>query len=143
MSRKSHLLFLAHISWVITSIFLFNLVSAGQRSAPTSHRSTDEQEIREAVLRKEMQDWIRDGDKAEAEARDKTEIAIAKMLNFGIFFISVDDKDPDDDLMTKFKDVPRVVKKVSASKIGKGQPMPVVDKSSGQRGIIFSAGSVR
>ena len=56
------------------------------------------------------------------------------MLNFKIFFVSVGGGDPTDDFLVRFKDIPRIIKKVSESEIGKVQRMPVVDKSSGERG---------
>jgi len=89
-----------------------------------------------------MEDWIKSSDKNEAEAKDDDDKAIAKRLNFKIFFVSVEGQDPSDEFMARFKDVPRIVKKLSGSEIGKVQRMPVVDKSSGERGIIFLANKV-
>ncbi|HSZ64556.1 MAG TPA: hypothetical protein VK828_22350 [Terriglobales bacterium] len=127
---------------LIALLFVFTSVATCQPNTPASQRSTDGQDIREAVIRKQMEDWIKSSDRNEAEAKDNEEKAIAKKLNFRIFFVSLDGEDPSDEFLAKFKDVPRIVKKVSDSEIGKVQRMPVVDKSSGERGIIFSADKV-
>jgi hypothetical protein len=102
-------------------LFVFASVATCQEISPASQRSTYEQDIREAVIRKQMEDWIKSGDKNEAEAKDNDEKAITKMLNFRIFFVSVDGEDPSDEFLARFKDVHRVVKKVSDSEIGKAQ----------------------
>jgi hypothetical protein len=140
MLRRDHLI--PSMIALTSLLFVFALVATSQQSTPASQRSADEQDIREAVIRKQMEDWITSSDKNEAEAKDDDDKAIAKMLNFKIFFVSVDREDPSDELLARFKDIPRIVKKVSGSEIGKVQRMPVVDKSSEERGIIFSAGKV-
>ena len=122
---------------LITSFVTCQTVSAANR------RLADEQDIREAVIRKQTEDWIKGGDKDEAQAKDADEKAIAKMLNFKIFFVSINDKDPSDDLIRQLRDIPRIIKKLSASEISKSWRMPVVDKASRQRGIIFSADKIR
>jgi len=143
MRQQTYRISFEKVALVFISLCLLTSIAACQGSVPVDQRSTEEQDIREAVLRKQMEDWIKSGDKAEAEAKEETEKAIARMLNFRIFFISINDKDPADDLMSRFKDIQRVIKKLSASEISKAQRMPVVDKSSRQRGIIFSADKVR
>ena len=128
---------------VIAFLFLFSSVLTCQKDTIRQQRAKDEQDIREVVIRKQIEDWIKGGDKAEPEAKDRTEKAVAKMLNFKIFFISINEKDPSTDFMSKFHDIPRVIKKVSDSEISKAQRMAVVDKSSHQRGIRFSADEIR
>ncbi len=90
-----------------------------------------------------MQDWIRGGDRSEREAKDNSEKEIAHLLNFRFFFVSINGKDPSDDLIKRFGDIPRTIKKVSASEISKKQRMAVIDKATGARGIIFSADGIR
>jgi hypothetical protein len=125
--------------------FLFLLWGAarteGRLDAVT--RAASEEDIREAVLRYQMEDWIRNGDKGEAEAKDQTEKEIAHHLNFKIFFIETNEKDPTDDFMKRFHDIPRILKKSSGAEIAKVMRMPVVDKETQERGIIFSADRVR
>jgi hypothetical protein len=117
--------------------------TASQEATVSDQRSADEEDIRESVIRKQMEDWIKDGDKNEAEAKDETEKGIAKMLNFRIFFISLNGNDPSDDFINRFHDIPRAIKKGSAAEVARVQRMPVVDKASGQRGIVFSADRIR
>ena len=97
-------------------------------SIPNSERQHDreaEDDIREAVLRHMF----------EHEARQQK--AYTKIL-----FISVEKKDPDDKFIARFKGQTPPVKKVSESVI-KGDMGSVVDKKTGQQGIIYRAGKVR
>ena len=128
-------------SMSLPSVFLL-LGSVGFGQNVPSDKVAQEQDIREAVLRKEMGDWIRDAEKGEKEAKNPNEKGVAAMLNFDVFFISIDGKDPSNEFMRRFSDVPRVMKKVSQSKIRKNVIAPVVDKKTGQRGIIFSADEI-
>lgn len=117
--------------------------SLGQQAQEAAKRSALEDDIREAVLQRLMQDWAHGGDKNEADAKDRIEKGVAKELNFKIFFVSVNHKDPTDDFLNRFQNIPRTLKKVSAAKISKGFRMPVVDRKTQQHGIIFSADSIR
>ncbi len=62
-------------------------------------RKADEQDIYALVIRSQMEQWIRDGDKNEAEAKSASDKAIAKKLNFAVFFVSIDGEDPSDEFM--------------------------------------------
>jgi hypothetical protein len=101
-----------------------------------------EDDIREVVLRYEMEGWYRGGDQSEKEAKTKTERVVAKELNFKIFFVSINGKDPTDAFIERFSDIPRIVRKVSRSEIGKDWRKPVLDRETGQRGIIFHADEI-
>lgn len=114
-----------------------------QQLATQASKSAEEEEIRAVVLRAQMMDWAKGGDKSEAEAKDKSDKEIAKQLNFKTFFISVEGKDPSAGLMLKLADVPRVLKPASACEIAKVVKMPVVDKKTRKRGIIFSVDKIR
>jgi len=131
------------LSGISVFVLLFSSFSNCQNAASTQQKANDEQNIREVVIRQQMEEWIKNGDKNEAEAKDKSEKAIAKMLNFRIFFVSVNGKDPSDDFINKFRDLPRDIKKVSASEISKEWRLAVIDRSSHQRGIRFSADEIR
>jgi hypothetical protein len=139
MKHRDHHFF----SGVSAFVLLFSSFLNCQNGAFPQQKAKDEQNIREVVIRQQMEEWIKSGDKNEAEAKDKSEKAIAKMLNFRIFFVSVNGRDPSDDFINKFQDLPRVIKKVSASEISKAWRLVVIDKSSHQRGIRFSADEIR
>lgn len=128
---------------VLAFLFLFSSLSNCQNNAVPQQRANDEQEIREVVIRKQMVDWIAGADKAETEAKGRTDKAIAKMLNFKIFFISINGKDPSPAFVSRFHDLPRLIKKVSDSETAKAWRMAVIDKASHQRGIRFSADEIR
>jgi hypothetical protein len=113
-----------------------------QQSAARNQRADDEQDIRAAVIRKQMEDWIKRIEKDEVDAKSEDDKALVRMGNFKVFFVSIEGEDPSDDLLAQFRDIPRVIKKVSESEIGRVQRMPVIDKSSGERGIIFSANKI-
>jgi hypothetical protein len=102
-----------------------------------------EDDIREAVLRKQMLEWALEGDKGESDAKTKTEKEIAHNLNFRVFFISVGKMDPSSDFLNRFADIPRVVKPHSDAKITKEWRMPVIDKKTHEHGIIFYADSIK
>jgi hypothetical protein len=106
-------------------------------------RAASEEDIREAVLRYQMEDWIRTVDKDEAEAKNQTDKEAAQHYNFSIFFVEISGNDPTDDLMKRFAGIPRIVKKASNSETRKTAGMPVVDRKSQERGIIFSADDMR
>jgi hypothetical protein len=103
----------------------------------------EEENIRLVVIRKQMEEWAQGADQSEAEAKDETEKCVAAELNFKVFFVSISDKDPSDKFIERLRDIPRIIKKVSASEISKAVRMPVVDKITRQRGIIFSADRIR
>jgi hypothetical protein len=69
--------------------------------------------------------------------KNQTEKEIAHYFNFRTFYIFVGKKDPSDDFLNRFADVPRNVKKRSEAEVSKEERMPVVDKKTHKRGIIF------
>ena len=119
--------------------FFFSSVRQGlaQDAADKPSRTEQEDEIREVVLRSQMLDWITSGEKSIREATDATEKQIAERLNFTVFYVSIDDNDPSDDFLNRLKDVPRTIKKVSASEIDRSHRLTVVDKETHTPGIIF------
>jgi len=114
----------------------------GQQTKSASAREAAEEDIREAVLRSEMLSWAENGDKDEAEAKDESEKEIAHALNFKVFFIDTGAKEPSDEFLKRFHDIPRIVKRASSAQLRKVVRMPVVDKETGVRGIIFSADEI-
>jgi hypothetical protein len=124
-------------------ILLLNATWYPRHVTAQQSKSAQEEDIREAVLRFQMENWIRESDKDEATAKDQSEKEIAHALNFEVFFVSTGKKDPSDEFVKRFKDVPRTVKKASSAEISKEVRMPVVDKETQKRGIIFSVDSIR
>lgn len=104
----------------------------------TANRKADEEDIYALVIRSQMEEWIRGGDKAEAEAKDASDKAIAKQLNFVVFFVSISGEDPSDAFMKRFDDLPRTIRKASSEVPEKGPHTPA-DKSTGKSGIVFEA----
>lgn len=90
-----------------------------------------------------MEEWIKAGDRGEAEAKDETEKRISRALNFKFFFVAINGKDPDDSLMNRLHGIPRVLKKVSSCEVAKAVRMPIVDKETQELGIIFQVGEIR
>lgn len=114
-----------------------------QNRDPVHDRIAEEESIREAVIRKQMEDWITHSDDSEAKAKDDIEKSVAKLFNFRVFFVSINNQDPSNSLVKRLQDIHRIVKKVSASEISKTQRTPVIDRVTGQRGIIFAADKIR
>ena len=131
MHRKSPL-----VVGILIGLVLISVQSLAQDV--TTSRRVDEEAIYALVIRSQMEQWIRDGDKNEAEAKDASDKAIAKRLNFIIFFVSVNGGDPSDAFMKRFDDLPRTIRKASSEVPDKGPHTPV-DKSTGKTGIVFEA----
>jgi hypothetical protein len=127
------------------AIGLVLLVAAGLsgRAEAQASRATQEQDIYESVLRFQMQNWIRQLDKDEADAKNETDEAAARYYDFKVFFLEVEDKDPSDDFMGRFPDISRKLKKMSDSEVAKSVRIPVVDKGTQEHGIIFSVDGIR
>ena len=85
MKHRDHHFF----SGVSAFVLLFSSFLNCQNGVFPQQKAKDEQNIREVVIRQQMEEWIKSGDKSEAEAKDKSEKSIAKMLNFRIFFGSI------------------------------------------------------
>ncbi len=128
------------VTHYIAVLLLLQGISHGQR-ANTKEYSKEDQ-IREAVLRYQMEGWYRDGDKHEKEATSDQEKAVAKRLNFKVFFVAVNGKDPNDELIRRLQDIPRKIMKISAAKSAK-QMGGLVDKETKESGIEFSVDTIR
>ena len=102
------------------------LVFGTQGQAPDSKReltNAEQDEIREAVFRYQF----------EHNASGQQQTAKVYFLSFG------KDQEPSDEFIARFKDHKPPVKKRSQSK---GQ-FEVIDKETGERGLIFSAVSIQ
>ena len=111
---------------LIGSLSIPGSQSAASRSEGPQTKSTltpaDEDDIREAVFRYQF-----------------THNASGQQQNAKAYFLSVGkDKDPSDDFMARFKDHKPPVKKRSQAT---GQ-FEVIDKKTGERGLIFIASTI-
>lgn len=127
---------------VLLMLAVPEFTALSQSASANGTKSADEQDIYAVVIRSHMEEWIKSGDKSEAEAKDASDRAIAQRLNFRIFFVEIDGKDPSDDFIKRFADVPRTIKKVSEEVPNKGPHQPI-DKSTRRAGIVFSAEHLR
>ncbi len=127
----------------VAALLLLCSPSIFPQSDASADKRTAEESIREAVVRYQMEGWYRGGDQSEKNAKTATERAIAKEMNFKFFFVSVNGKDPTDAFIHRLRDIPRIIKKVSASESSKQWRFAVVDKSTRQRGIVFRANEIR
>jgi hypothetical protein len=130
------------------SIILFSLMlphivgQARAQDSDPSKRAFQEAAIREAVIRYQMAAWVRQGDKNEKEGKNERDRALAKQLNFRVFFVSIGGKDPSEEFLKRFQDIPRVVKKKSRAQTNSLSMEWVTDKDTHQPGIIFQADEV-
>jgi hypothetical protein len=109
----------------------------------SEHFRFEKEDVQAAVIRYQMEDWYRGGDESEAKAKNRTEKAVAKLMNFKVFFVAIDGKDPSGTFLRRFRDIPRIIKNVSDSTVDKAGMNEVLDKATRQRGIIFRVGDVR
>jgi hypothetical protein len=135
--RLRLVLFLATLSSSILSSW-----SQSKDTDNSSAQAKEEQDIYTAVIRYQMENWIRSSEKNESEAKSDGDKAIARRLNFKVFFVSIDGHDPSDELMSRLSDLPRTIKKASFEKPAKGPHGPT-DKVTGKTGIVFSAHTIR
>ncbi len=109
-------------------IFLSLILAAGaaalspQKSADDTARGAQEDDVREAVFRYQFKNIG---------------------LNATYHFIAVDDKNPSDAFLKRFKDDDPPVRPISESHVEKKPIRTVVSKKDGQSGIIFNVGRVK
>src|SRR5690349_20160056 len=108
----------ALLSSMFLTALLFSQITA------VDHKSADEQDILASVIHHQMEEWVREGDKDEAGARTKSDRTIASALNPKIFFISINGKDPTDEFLNRFRDIPRSIRKISSELPQKGPHTP-------------------
>jgi hypothetical protein len=122
-------------------LFLVANPAASQDAAQT--KSSAEDDIREAVIRSQMEQRLRNHDQRQKKTKNSNEKATEGERNLPVFYVSINGKDPSDAFMERFLNIPGTVKKVSSSKIDEQRMNAVIDKSTGQPGIIFRADEVR
>lgn len=128
---------------VAISLVILSSAAFARTELSPVERAAQEDEIRAAVLRYQMLRWSTQGDRAELEARNESERRLARELNYRIYFISINGRDPGNDFVKRFQDLPRQIRKVSQCKRKKRFLGWVVDKKTKQNGIVFSADSIR
>jgi|HubBroStandDraft_6_1064221.scaffolds.fasta_scaffold635894_2 hypothetical protein len=140
--RSKALLGHATLCFLIPIVLGQTVSGRSQSSEPATSRTQQEDDIREAVLRSQMLEWIKGEDEGVKAAKSASDREIAEHFNFKTFYVSVDEKDPSEDFLTRFKDIPRSVKKLSESEIDKRYRLTVVDKKTHKPGIIFYVGKL-
>lgn len=131
---------------VTTLILSFPLVCTcayGQSKAESEERIVQESHIRESVIRFQMEEWSRNMDNYEARAKEPWEKETARGLNYKVYFVRINGKDPSDKFVKRLSNIPRVVKKASAAQMRTSGSEGVVDRQTHETGIIFSADAVR
>ena len=93
-----------------------------QKAADDASRAAQEDDVREAVFRYQFRN---------------------AGVNLAYHFIAVDDKNPSDAFVKRFKDDDPPVRPISESKVEKKPIRTVVSKKDGQNGIIFRVGHIR
>jgi hypothetical protein len=131
------------VTALLLSLPLLSTCVYGQSKAESANRYVQESQIREAVIRFQMEDWWRSMDKYKGEARKDWEKETAKQLNYKIYFISINGKDPSDQFVKRFANIPRVVKKASKAQMRASGSAGVLDRQTHETGIIFTANAIR
>jgi hypothetical protein len=108
----------------IAAVLLVSVSLLGRAAEAQTSTAAQEEDICESVLRFQMQNWIRQLAKDEADAKNESDKAAADHYDFKIFFLEIKDKDPSDDFMGRFADIRRKLKKVSDSEVAKSMRMP-------------------
>ncbi len=109
---------------ILLSLLLMAAAAAlpAQRAADESSHAAQEDDIREAVFRYQFKNTG---------------------LNLAYNFIAIDDKNPSDAFVRRFKDDDPPVRPISESHVEKKPIRTVVSKKDGQNGIIFRVGHIK
>jgi hypothetical protein len=118
------------------------LSTAFCRGPAPDTKLADEQDIYATVIRYQMEERVKEGETSIAQANKEDAKLIAERLNSQIFFVSLGGKDPSDDFINRFHDIPRTIEKASNEEPNRGPHTPV-DKLTRRHGIIFSAETIR
>jgi hypothetical protein len=131
------------LTTLLLSLALLSTCMHGQSKAGPAERIVQETQIREAVIRFQMEDWWQSMDKYSGQARKDWEKETAKELNYKVYFIRINGKDPSDQFLNRFSNIPRVVKKASEAQMKASGSAGVLDRQTHETGIIFSANAIR
>jgi hypothetical protein len=115
----------------------------GQSKSESEDRIVQESQIREAVIRLQMEEWSRNMDSYEAQAKEPWEKETARGLNYKVYFVRIKGKDPSDQFVKRLSNIPRVVKKASLAQTRASGSAGVLDRQTHETGIIFSADAIR
>ena len=121
------------------------LVSSTVLAQPAKRAQSQaaDEDIREAVIRYEIASWGEVGDKGEHEAETLSGKVVPKRLNYKVFFISINGKDPSDVFMKRFESFPHRIEKLSRSKLDRKSMNAVVDKKTGEKGVVFKVETIK
>jgi hypothetical protein len=118
--------------------------AVGQNTHPEIPSAKWEEDIYEAVIRIQMERWYQGYDKQVREAKEKWEVDSANEMNFQVFLVSINGKDPSGEFLGRFKDIPRLVERGSLGSFVK-EPFPgwLHYKKDGRRAINFDAEGIK
>jgi hypothetical protein len=88
-----------------------------------------------------MAEWNFGEDENRRKAKDRCEVWVAKRLDFKVFLVSINGRNPTADFVNRLWDIPRVVK--SASAASSDSTGWIFDKKTRLPAIIFAADNIR
>lgn len=137
-----HILALRSCVAILTTLsFVANSENASAGVDGTT-RAIQEEAIREAVLRYQMEEWARNDACNEGAAQRRQESAEAKQMLHRVFFVSINGKDPSDAFMKRFQNFPRGVKKRSGALLPPPTGGWVEDRETHLPAVMFSADEI-
>ena len=123
-------------------IVLASFAGQAKSQGPVGGTKSDaEDDIREVVIRHQMEEWARN-DEYQGAGQGRQESAEAKQLRHRVFFISISDKDPSDGFMKRFQNFPRKVKKRSGALLPTPAGGWVEDRETHLPAVLFSADEI-
>ncbi len=103
-----------------------------QNSSDTAKHAGDEDDIHEAIIRRQVERWYHE--ETTAKTSDATKKSVAEALTFKVIFVEIDERDPNKEFLKRLRDIPRIIKKKSASQIHRvsvawlvRHPRPILD----------------
>jgi hypothetical protein len=124
------------VLWLVVA-FSPALSAQSVRNAAT--RPTQEEDIREAVIRYQIGQWSRKDPKNKSVDTDYAKQKGADHPNLTVCFISIDGRDPSDEFLKRFLDVPMAVKKLSRAM----EHFLISDRKTHEEGIILAISEIR
>jgi len=123
---------------MLSVVVAFSSALSAQSVGNAASRPAQEEDIREAVIRYQIGRWSRKDPKnknVDADAKQNG----ADRSNLTVCFISINGRDPSDEFLKRFPDVPMAVKKFSRAK----EHFLISDRKTHEEGIILAISEIR
>lgn len=124
---------------MLSVVVAFSSALSMQSVGNAATRTAQEQDIREAVIRYQIGQWSRRDPKNKSVDKDYAKQKDADRSNLAVCFISINGRDPSDEFLKRFRDLPMAVKKFSRA----NEHFVISDGKTHEEGIILAISEIR